>query len=104
MSIRLAGLFVVAGVLLVVRVLSALFGVRLLHARVSGDCWENNARSAAAVQSPSGAASYADRRDDAAVGRQRRGHLFRVGLPSVHSDFPVCPVRRTHRFGWLLSR
>ena len=33
MSIRLAGLFVVAGVLLVVRVLSALFGVRLLHAR-----------------------------------------------------------------------
>ena len=36
MSIRLAGLFVVAGVLLVVRVLSALFGVRLLHARVSG--------------------------------------------------------------------
>jgi hypothetical protein len=46
MSIRLAGLFVVAGVLLVVRVLSALFGVRLLHARVSGDCWENNVGTA----------------------------------------------------------
>ena len=36
MSVRLAGFFVVAGVLLVVRVLRALFGVRLLHARVSG--------------------------------------------------------------------
>jgi hypothetical protein len=46
MSIRLAGLFVVAGVLLVVRVLRALFGVRLLHARVSGGCWENNAGAA----------------------------------------------------------
>jgi hypothetical protein len=33
MSIRLAGPFVVAGVLLVVRVLRALFGVRSLHAR-----------------------------------------------------------------------
>ena len=38
MSISLAGIFVIAGVLLVIRVLSALFGVRLLHARVSGNC------------------------------------------------------------------
>ena len=40
----------------------------------------------------------------AAVGRQRRGHLFRVGLPSVRSYFPVAPEHPTHRAGSLLSR
>ena len=40
----------------------------------------------------------------AAVGRQRRGHLFRAGLPSVRFYFPVAPEHPTHRAGSLLSR
>ena len=40
----------------------------------------------------------------AAVGRQRRGHLFRAGLPSVRFYFPVAPEHWTHRAGSLLSR